>query len=108
MDPEAAVRTYYDALDAGAYDELEAILAPEFVQYRPDRSLVGREEFVRFMREDRPNKATRHDVRDVLVDGERAVARGVLGDSGGGELFAFADVFDLEDGTIVRLETYTR
>ena len=108
MDPETAARTYYDALDAGAYDDLEATLAPDFVQYRPDRTLVGREAFVRFMREERPNRETRHDVRDVLVDGERAVARGRLLDSGGGELFAFADVFELEDGRLVRLETYTR
>ena len=107
MDPEALVRQYYDALDHHEYDVLEDVLAPEFVQRRPDRTFEDRESFVRFMREDRPNPDTSHDLEAVIADGERAAARGRVRD-GERVLFEFADFFDLEDGRITELETYSR
>ncbi|QSX00071.1 nuclear transport factor 2 family protein [Haloterrigena alkaliphila] len=110
MDSAALVRQYYDALDSHAYETLEEdVLVPDFVQRRPDRTFEGREAFVRFMREDRPNTDTSHDLASVVVDseGDRVAVRGrVLDDDG--PLFEFADFFELANGRIVGLETYSR
>lgn len=110
MDRDAAalVRRYYEALDAHAYDELEALLAPSFVQRRPDRGFDGRDAFVRFMREERPMTDTTHELVDVVGADDRVVTRGRLLDGGGEPIFDFADCFLVEDGRIVRLDTYTR
>ncbi|WP_440763687.1 nuclear transport factor 2 family protein [Natronorubrum sp. DTA7] len=107
MEPEALVRQYYDALDRHEYGVLEDVLAPEFVQKRPDRTFEDRKSFVRFMREDRPNPDTNHELEGVIADGERAAARGRVRD-GERVLFEFADFFECADGRIVRLETYSR
>lgn len=109
MDAVALVERYYESLDAHEYDALEDVLDPEFVQQRPDRRFEGREAFVEFMREGRPNEDTRHDLEDVLADGGNVAVRGrVVDDETGSALFEFADFFELEDGAIVRLETYSR
>lgn len=107
-DAESTVRAYYDALDGHEYGRLESLLVPGFVQQRPDRRFEGREAFVRFMREERPNADTEHELLEVFGDGNRVAARGRLLEANGGLLFEFADHFALEDGEIVRLETYTR
>ncbi len=109
MDGKALVRRYYDALDDHEYETLEGLLDPTFVQRRPDRTFDGREAFVRFMREERPNPDTSHELDAVVAEdgGNRVAARGrVL--EGETELFEFADFFELENGSIVRLETYSR
>ena len=111
MDPAALVRQYYDALDSHAYETLEEdVLAPEFVQRRPDRTFEGREAFVRFMREDRPNTDTSHELESMVVDGEgdRVAVRGRVLDADDDPLFEFADFFELGNGRIVGLETYSR
>ncbi|MFC4249736.1 nuclear transport factor 2 family protein [Natribaculum luteum] len=108
MDVDAVVRRYYDALDTHAYDALESVLAPDFVQRRPDRTFESRASFVEFMRDSRPQTDTRHELREVITDENRVVVCGRLRDAEGDELFAFADVFELEDGRIAGLETYTR
>lgn len=106
-DAAALPQAYYDAIDAGDYDALRDVLAPEFTHVRPDMVLDGREAFVSFMRDDRPKTDTRHVV-DAVYDGKDGVAaRGRVLDSGdGGELFAFVDVFDLGAKRIEGLETY--
>ncbi|MFU8868780.1 nuclear transport factor 2 family protein [Natronococcus sp.] len=109
MDPVALVERYYDALDTHEYDALEDLLAPEFVQRRPDRRFEGREAFVEFMREGRPNKRTRHDLEDALADGGNVAVRGrVVDEESGSALFEFADFFEFGDERIARLETYSR
>ncbi|MFC4988988.1 nuclear transport factor 2 family protein [Saliphagus infecundisoli] len=105
---ESAVREYYRAIDAGAYGDLEALLAPGFVQRRPDRTIEGRESFVRFMREDRPMTDTSHRLEEVIVADGQAVVRGELLDGDGESVFGFADVFSARGGRLVALETYTR
>nr|WP_276282210.1 nuclear transport factor 2 family protein [Halorussus sp. DT72] len=106
------VRAYYDAIDAGDYDRFADLLAPGVVHERPDRTIEGRETLVGFMRDDRPRKDTSHEVRTVFgpTDGETnaAVVEGRLLAADGTELFAFADAFDIEDGRIARIRTYTR
>ncbi|APX97055.1 nuclear transport factor 2 family protein [Natronorubrum daqingense] len=107
MDSVALVRRYYDALDQHEYETLEDVLSPQFVQRRPDRTFENREAFVRFMREERPNPDTSHDLERVVADGDHVAVSGrVLND--GAVLLEFADVFALENGRITRLETYSR
>jgi ketosteroid isomerase-like protein len=115
-DPDADVETaraYYRALDSGAYDELASLLRPDFTHYRPDRTLEGRERFVRFMREERPMTDTIHEIEAVYRaveatdDGEVAV-RGRLLDSEGEALFGFLDVHELSADGIAATHTYTR
>jgi ketosteroid isomerase-like protein len=109
MDSRDAVRGYYDAIDSGDYDRLRALLAPDFVQRRPDRTFEGREAFVRFMREKRPRTDTEHVLSSVCVDGDATTvfARGRLRASDGADLFGFVDVHGLADGQILSLTTYT-
>jgi len=109
-DPEALAREYYRAIDAGDYDALAAVLHPEFVQERGDRTLEGREAFVRFMREERPVTDTTHDV-DAVYKGPGGVAvRGRLLRDDGSTWFGFCDVFDVDVGTgrLTGLRTFTR
>jgi ketosteroid isomerase-like protein len=117
-DRVAAVRTYYRAVDAGAYDDLRAVLAPGFVQDRGDRTFEGREAFVSFMRDERPDTDTTHDLRGVYVavDGDVApgaarevLARGVVRRADGAAWFRFVDAFAFDDdGAITRLVTFAR
>jgi ketosteroid isomerase-like protein len=85
------------------------VLDATFVHRRTDRTLDGREAFVRFMREDRPRTDTEHHVETVCVgDDGTAFARGRLRATDGEELFAFVDVFEVgDDGALVSLTTYT-
>ncbi|WP_128905427.1 nuclear transport factor 2 family protein [Halorubrum amylolyticum] len=105
-DDARPVRAYYDALDAGEYDRLAALLDPEFVQRRPDRTFEGRDRFVAFMRDGRPMTDTAHAVDAVYPEGPGVAVRGRLLDADGDELFAFVDVFSVEDGRLAALETY--
>ncbi|TKX75561.1 nuclear transport factor 2 family protein [Halorubrum sp. GN11_10-6_MGM] len=105
-DPDALARAYYDALDAGEYDRLRSLLAPEFVQRRPDRTFEGRDRFVASMRDERPNTDTTHAVERVYPAGPGVAVRGRLLDADGEVLFAFVDVFSVENGRLRSLETY--
>lgn len=112
MDGHDAVTGYYDAIDAGAYDRLEAVLTPDFVHLRPDRLLGDRETFVQFMRDERPRTDTRHELDGVCVsteEGETTVfVQGTLLADDGDVLFGFTDVFDVVEGRIESVTTYTR
>jgi ketosteroid isomerase-like protein len=115
MDSDAAasgrglVETYYDAVDAGDYDRLASVLAPDVVHDRPDRTLSGRETFVSFMRDSRPETETRHEVTATYrADDGGRVARGRLVGADGGVRFDFVDVFDVGDDGIRRIETFVR
>lgn len=120
MDAAERAREYYRALDAEDYEALSDLLAPEFVQERPDLTLSGRERFLRFMREERPRTDTTHRVDAVYVaasDGGRETAtegvsevavRGRLLDAEGDLLVRFVDVFAGGAGGFERLDTYTQ
>ncbi|WP_226480101.1 nuclear transport factor 2 family protein [Natrinema amylolyticum] len=107
MDSVALVRRYYDALDEHDYDALEALLSPEFVQHRPDRTFEDRAAFIAFMREGRPNPDTDHELESVIAEADQVAVRGRVIDDGA-TLFEFADFFDLSAGEIRCLETYSR
>ncbi len=113
MDADETVRSYYAALDEEAYDRLTDLLAASFAQRRPDRALVGRDAFVRFMREERPVADATHEVTalyrtDAPDEYEELAARGTVRSPEGDSLVEFVDVFTLDDGEIQKLETYTR
>ncbi|MBV0902187.1 nuclear transport factor 2 family protein [Haloarcula salina] len=106
-------RSYYEAIDGGDYDRLASLLAEGFVHDRPDRTIEGRERFVRFMREERPQPDTSHPLDGLYGPAgdeaaDEVVARGRLLDSDGERIVGFVDVFSLADGEIERIETYTR
>lgn len=105
-DPEAVARAYYTAIDEGRYDDLEALLAPRFVHDRPDRVLDSPDEFVRFMREERPLTDTTHAVDAIYRNTGRVAARGRLCHDAE-TLFTFLDVHTIENGRISHLRTYT-
>ncbi|WP_435359651.1 nuclear transport factor 2 family protein [Haloarchaeobius sp. DFWS5] len=107
MDLAEPVATYYRALDEHDYDALRDVLTSEFTQQRPDRAFDDRESFVAFMRDDRPNRETNHEL-DAVFDGENGPAvrgRVVEGDE---VLVRFVDVFELDGERIHSLQTYTR
>ncbi|WP_439027658.1 nuclear transport factor 2 family protein [Haloarchaeobius sp. DT45] len=113
MDFAEPVVTYYRALDDGAYESLRSVLSPEFVQHRPDRTFEGREAFVRFVREDRPRTDTTHVVdavyrnENVSSNGRETAVRGRVVTDDGEVLVRFVDVFEVADGEIATLRTYT-
>ncbi|MFC7141443.1 nuclear transport factor 2 family protein [Halosimplex aquaticum] len=100
-------RAYYRALDEHDYERLTDLLAPEFVHERPDLTLDGRERFVTFMREERPQTDTSHRVEEVLDGPDRVAVQGRLLAADGTEITGFVDVFSIADGAIRRIETYT-
>ena len=99
-------RPRYAAIDAGEYDRLRSLLAPEFVQRRPDRTFDGRDRFVAFMRDERPDTDTTRVVDRVYPAGPGVAVRGRLLDADGDAVFAFVDVFDVTDERLTALETY--
>jgi ketosteroid isomerase-like protein len=107
MDATELPRDYYRHLDAGAYDALADILADSFVHVRPDRTIEGADEFVRFMRDDRPLTDTEHEVGTVYVADDGVAVEGRLVRATGARLFDFVDTFDVADDGIRRIRTYT-
>ncbi|WP_092893096.1 nuclear transport factor 2 family protein [Halopelagius inordinatus] len=109
-DEGAVARDYYEAIDAGDYDRLASLLTPRFVQHRPDRTFEGREAFVAFMREDRPETETRHDVVEAYraANGDGRAVHGRLVGADGEVRFEFVDVFAFDGGRIRQIETFTR
>lgn len=111
-----AIRRYYRTIDDAAYRELSSLLNPGFRQYRPDRTIDGREAFVRFMRDERPRTDTIHEIHDIFYrvdDGRHGslaiAARGSLLASDGNRIISFVDVHAFDDaGLIELLWTYTR
>lgn len=103
-------RAYYRALDGDDYDLLADLLAPGFRHVRPDRTLEGRERFVRFMREERPTRDTSHPLDGVYRQqaGEGVVVRGRLLDPEGDLIVRFVDVFSFDGADIAEIRTYTQ
>jgi Nuclear transport factor 2 (NTF2) domain. len=117
-DPTTLARAYYRTIDDDDYEELAAILAPEFTHERPDRTLDGRDRFVAFMRDERPATDTTHVVDAVYEadpgasgspgDSVGVAAQGRLLGSDGETMFGFVDVFAVEAGRLRGATTYVR
>lgn len=99
---------YYRTIDEAAYDELGSLLDEEFVHHRPDRTLEGRDRFVRFMRGERPLTDTTHALDGTYAGASGVAVHGRLLDAAGETLFEFIDAFTIEDGAITMIDTYTR
>lgn len=102
----ALARAYYESLDKGAYDRLADVLAPTFVHCRPDRTIKGRDSFVRFMREERPDPNTEHVVEQVYTRGDGVAVRGKLLREDGSRWFSFIDVFEFDGNRVATLKTF--
>ncbi len=100
------VRAYYRAIDDGAYDELASLLEPTFTHQRPDRTIEGRETFLAFMRDERPETTTSHAIDSVFHEGDIAVQGRLLREDGS-LWFGFVDIFTMNGNTIGALRTYT-
>jgi ketosteroid isomerase-like protein len=101
-------RAYYRALDEDDYELLERLLTPGFVHERPDRTISGRDTFVRFMREERPISDTTHPIEAVYTtpDRDELAVRGNLLDPAGDPISHFVDIFSFEGTTITRIQTF--
>jgi len=104
---EKLARRYYDCLDNGKYDRLTELLSPEFVQHRPDTEFTSREEFINFMRDQRPRTDTTHSIKQMYTtaDGEELAVKGCLV-ADGETLTGFVDLFTLADRQVCCIETY--
>jgi ketosteroid isomerase-like protein len=109
MDGVTLVREYYRSIDEKEYATLTDVLAGGFVHRRPDRTVEGREEFVAFMRDDRPDRDTEHELGAIYTerDGDRIAAEGRLLRADGSEWFGFVDSFEVGSGGILEVRTYT-
>ncbi|MCU4800665.1 nuclear transport factor 2 family protein [Halobacteria archaeon HArc-gm2] len=108
MDRTAMARAYYEALDDGEYDRLTDLLAPDFSQSRPDRRFDGRDRFVGFMRDERPENDTAHPVDAVFERSDGVAVEGRLLASDGDLIAAFVDVFAFDGDQIAEIRTYTQ
>ncbi|MFW5895985.1 MAG: nuclear transport factor 2 family protein [archaeon] len=115
MNATELVKRYYEAIDAMDGDGLAAVLAPTFRHERPERTIDGRERFVEFMLADRPRTDTIHAVdavfRPTAEDAgdsiDEVAVHGRLCAEDGEELFAFVDLFTVDDGRLGNLRTFT-
>lgn len=105
-DGPALAREYYRAIDTGEIDALESVLAPEFVQERGDRTLSGREAFLTFMAEKRPETDTEHVIEQVYTAPKGVAVQGRLLHGDGSLFFRFVDVFQVEK-RLTHLITYS-
>lgn len=110
MTPEQTARRYYELVDAGEYEALAALFAPDVVYERPGQAnLEGRDALRRFYEEERPLSEGSHEVHTVVADGDRVAVRGSFSGLQDGDRveFGFADFHEFEDGLIARRYTFT-
>lgn len=104
------VRRYYDRVDAGDLEGLLALFHPEVVYERGGHpAIVGLDALARFYREQRLIREGRHELLDVIAEGERVAVRGrFAGVLRSGEPVAvrFADFHHFRDGLIWRRYSY--
>ena len=101
-------REYYRAIDEHDYEALSDVLASDFTHDRPDGTIEGREAFVQFMRDERPETDTTHEVMELFRNERGIAVRGKLNRADGSVWFTFVDVFGVRDGVIESLKTYAR
>ncbi len=104
-------RSYYDAIDAEAYDDVFAMFADDIVYERPGQErLEGMAEFRTFYLEDRPLEDGNHELHAVVGDGDTVAVRGEFSGVQNERTvsFGFADFHRFDaDNTITERVTYT-
>jgi ketosteroid isomerase-like protein len=106
-DPATLARDHYQDLDAGDYARMRDRLTPDFRHVRGDQTLEGRDRFVRFMRDERPETDTTHEIETVFERDAAVAVRGRLRRPDGTVWFGFVDVFSLDGDRFGQLVTYT-
>jgi len=104
------VREYYELVDAGAYDDLVALFAPDVTYERPGQAAIeGRQRLRQFYEVERPLSEGSHEVHSVVETDDTVAVRGSFSGLQDGErvAFAFADFHEFEDGLIARRYTFT-
>lgn len=101
-------REYYRAIDEHDYEALSDVLGADFSHDRSDRTIEGRETFVQFMREERPETDTTHEVMELFQNESGIAVHGKLNRADGSVWFEFVDVFGVRDGSLESLKTYAR
>ncbi|WP_458187387.1 ester cyclase [Haladaptatus sp. NG-WS-4] len=106
-----AVRSYYEFIDAEAYEDVFALFAEDIAYERPGQeSLRGMNEFREFYLEDRPIEDGEHEIDELVVGDDTVAVRGRFSGVQAGERvsFGFADFHRFDDeGRITERTTYT-
>ncbi len=104
------VKTYYNSLDNHRYETLKEILDPEFIHFRPDRTIKTRKSFISFMEDERPDKNTKHKINKIYTKKQEIATRGQLQKNKNKKLFEFIDIFTFTQKNktkIKQIKTYT-
>jgi ketosteroid isomerase-like protein len=111
MNSEETLKSYYEYVDAEAYERLFDLFADDIVYERPGQArLDGMDEFREFYLHERPIGKSNHEVEEIYRDGETVVVRRRLESTLDGDAvsFGFADFHEFDDsGTIRWRWTYT-
>ncbi|GAA0252438.1 nuclear transport factor 2 family protein [Haladaptatus pallidirubidus] len=106
-----AVLSYYDYIDAEAYEDVFSLFADDIVYERPgQQSLSGMEEFREFYLDGRPLEDGEHEIGQVVVGDDTVAVRGRFSGVQNGKRvsFGFSDFHRFDaDGKITERTTYT-
>ncbi|WP_435152966.1 nuclear transport factor 2 family protein [Haladaptatus sp. DFWS20] len=106
-----AVRSYYDYIDAEAYEDVFALFAEDIVYERPGQPpLSGMPEFREFYLKNRPLEDGKHEIEQVVVGDDTVAVRGRFSGVQDGKRvsFGFSDFHRFDaDGKITERTTYT-
>ncbi|WP_226635568.1 nuclear transport factor 2 family protein [Brevundimonas poindexterae] len=98
------------AIEMGDHDVLEACLHPQVIYRRPGQPVLsGREAVVDYYRRHRSAKTSQILIDDMVCEGDRVVAMGLVegrGHDGAPIHERFADAYRLEGGLIRERTTY--
>ncbi len=98
------------AIEMGNHDALEACLHPAVIYRRPGQPILsGRETVVDYYRRHRSAKTSRILIDEMVCEGERVVAMGLVegrGHDGAPIHERFADAYRIEGGLIRERTTY--
>ncbi|TKX81600.1 nuclear transport factor 2 family protein [Halorubrum sp. SD626R] len=107
----ATVRSYYESIDAEAYESVFAIFDDDVVYERPGQGdIEGKDALREFYLDGRPLTEGLHEVHSMTAEGDTVAVRGTFSGLQDGDRvgFGFADFFVFTDaGTVGRRYTYT-
>jgi len=107
----AVVRSYYESIDAEAYDSVFALFDDDVVYERPGQGdIEGMDALRDFYLDGRPLAEGSHEVHSMTAEDDTVSVRGTFRGVQDGDrvAFGFADFFVFTDaGTVGRRYTYT-
>ncbi|MDZ5809781.1 nuclear transport factor 2 family protein [Halorubrum sp. AD140] len=109
-DPDV-VRSYYESIDAEAYESVFALFDEDVRYERPGQDdIEGTDDLRDFYLDGRPLTEGAHEIRSLTTEGDTVAVRGTFSglQDGSRVAFGFADFFVFTDaGTVGRRYTYT-